>query len=77
MAAIGLVTAGNLRKPLKDGRPVRELGPRTSKVRRALWHRGIRKILRQKLDPNPQQPQYILREAGVGYRLRTEPPQIQ
>ena len=25
------------------------------------------KMLRQKLEPNPQQPQYIVTEAGVGY----------
>lgn len=28
------------------------------------------RYLRQKLEPNPQQPVYILTETGVGYRLR-------
>jgi two-component system KDP operon response regulator KdpE len=28
--------------------------------------------LRQKLEPDPAQPRYILTEPGVGYRLRTE-----
>ncbi len=29
------------------------------------------RALRQKLEPNPEQPQYILTETGVGYRLRS------
>lgn len=36
--------------------------------------RGLRtyiKMLRQKLEPDPRQPRYLLTEAGVGYRLRT------
>jgi two-component system KDP operon response regulator KdpE len=28
--------------------------------------------LRQKIEPDPAQPRYLLTEAGVGYRLRTE-----
>ena len=28
--------------------------------------------LRQKLEPNPERPRYILTETGVGYRLRTQ-----
>jgi len=35
--------------------------------------RGLRsyvKMLRQKLEPDPRQPRYLLTEAGVGYRLR-------
>jgi two-component system KDP operon response regulator KdpE len=28
--------------------------------------------LRQKLEPDPEQPRYILTETGIGYRLRTD-----
>jgi two-component system KDP operon response regulator KdpE len=28
--------------------------------------------LRQKLEPDPTQPRYLLTEPGVGYRLRVE-----
>jgi two-component system KDP operon response regulator KdpE len=28
--------------------------------------------LRQKIEPNPSQPRYIVTEAGLGYRLRTD-----
>ena len=37
--------------------------------------RGLRscvKQLRQKIEPNPRQPRYVLTEAGVGYRLQLE-----
>jgi two-component system, OmpR family, KDP operon response regulator KdpE len=27
--------------------------------------------LRQKIEPDPEQPRYILSETGIGYRLRT------
>jgi two-component system KDP operon response regulator KdpE len=43
--------------------------------------RGLRsyiKTLRQKLEPDPGQPRYLITEAGIGYRLRTdEPPPAQ
>lgn len=32
-------------------------------IRRYIWH------LRRKIEPNPDQPQYILTEHGVGYKL--------
>jgi two-component system, OmpR family, KDP operon response regulator KdpE len=28
--------------------------------------------LRAKLEPDPRQPQYLLTETGLGYRLRTD-----
>jgi two-component system KDP operon response regulator KdpE len=37
--------------------------------------RGLRsyiKMLRQKLEPDPRQPRYLITEAGVGYRLQTD-----
>jgi two-component system KDP operon response regulator KdpE len=37
--------------------------------------RGLRscvKQLRQKIEPNPRQPRFVLTEAGVGYRLQLE-----
>ena len=37
--------------------------------------RGLRsyiKMIRQKLEPDPRQPRYLLTEAGVGYRLRID-----
>ncbi|MPR10890.1 response regulator transcription factor [Microvirga tunisiensis] len=30
------------------------------------------RTLRQKLEPDPEQPRYILTETGIGYRLRTD-----
>jgi two-component system KDP operon response regulator KdpE len=41
---------------------------------RATDTRGLRsyiKLLRQKLEPDPGRPRYLLTEAGVGYRLNT------
>jgi two-component system KDP operon response regulator KdpE len=37
--------------------------------------RGLRsyiKMLRQKLEPDPRQPRFLITEAGIGYRLRTD-----
>ncbi len=37
--------------------------------------RGLRsyiKMLRQKLEPDPRQPRFLLTEAGLGYRLRVD-----
>jgi two-component system KDP operon response regulator KdpE len=37
--------------------------------------RGLRsyiKMLRQKLEPDPRQPRYLITEAGVGYRLQID-----
>ncbi len=37
--------------------------------------RGLRsqiKLLRQKLEPDPSQPRYLVTEAGLGYRLRLD-----
>jgi len=37
--------------------------------------RGLRsyiRMLRQKLEPDPRQPRYLLTEAGVGYRLKVD-----
>ncbi|MBS0393413.1 MAG: response regulator [Proteobacteria bacterium] len=39
--------------------------------------RGLRtyvRLLRQKIEPNPDHPTFIVTEAGVGYRLRLEDP---
>jgi two-component system KDP operon response regulator KdpE len=30
------------------------------------------KNLRQKLEPDPRRPQYLVTEAGLGYRLRVD-----
>jgi two-component system, OmpR family, KDP operon response regulator KdpE len=37
--------------------------------------RACLKNLRQKLEPNPSRPRFIVTEAGLGYRLRTSEPQ--
>ena len=37
--------------------------------------RGLRtyiKMLRQKLEPDPRQPRYLITEAGIGYRLYSD-----
>ncbi len=37
--------------------------------------RGLRsyiKMLRQKLEPDPRQPRYLITEAGIGYRLHSD-----
>ena len=42
--------------------------------------RGLRtyiKMLRQKLEPDPRQPRYLLTEAGVGYRLQVDDEHVQ
>jgi two-component system KDP operon response regulator KdpE len=39
--------------------------------------RGLRayvKMLRQKIEPDPRQPRYLLTEAGIGYRLLVDDP---
>jgi two-component system KDP operon response regulator KdpE len=39
--------------------------------------RGLRsyiKQLRQKMEPDPRQPRFLLTEAGVGYRLNVDDP---
>jgi two-component system, OmpR family, KDP operon response regulator KdpE len=36
--------------------------------------RACMKNLRAKLEPDPRRPRFLLTEAGLGYRLRTEPP---
>jgi two-component system KDP operon response regulator KdpE len=33
------------------------------------------RYLRQKLEPDPSQPRYIVTEHGIGYRFETQPPQ--
>ena len=35
--------------------------------------RVVIRSLRQKLEPDPPRPRYLITESGVGYRLRTEP----
>ena len=35
--------------------------------------RVVIRSLRQKLEPEPPRPRYLITESGVGYRLRTEP----
>lgn len=50
-------------------RPLGEvLGPGRFDDTRAL--RVCLKNLRQKLEPDPSRPRYIVTEAGLGYRLR-------
>jgi two-component system KDP operon response regulator KdpE len=42
--------------------------------------RGLRsyvKTLRQKLEPDPGRPRYLITEAGVGYRLCPDEPRPQ
>jgi len=37
--------------------------------------RGLRsyiKTIRQKIEPNPGQPRFLMTETGVGYRLRSD-----
>jgi two-component system, OmpR family, KDP operon response regulator KdpE len=37
--------------------------------------RGLRsyvKMIRQKIEPNPGRPRYLMTETGVGYRLRPD-----
>jgi two-component system KDP operon response regulator KdpE len=39
--------------------------------------RGLRayvKMLRQKIEPDPKQPRYLITEAGIGYRLHVDDP---
>jgi two-component system KDP operon response regulator KdpE len=45
-------------------------GPNRPKDTRNL--RGCIANLRAKLEPDPKRPRYLLTEAGIGYRLRTE-----
>jgi len=54
-----------------QGQLVREVwGPDRLDDTRSL--RVCIKNLRQKLEPDPRQPQYLLTETGVGYRLRSD-----
>jgi two-component system KDP operon response regulator KdpE len=42
--------------------------------------RGLRsyiKFLRQKLEPDPSRPRYLVTEAGLGYRLRLDEPAVE
>jgi two-component system, OmpR family, KDP operon response regulator KdpE len=42
--------------------------------------RGLRsyiKFLRQKLEPDPGRPRYLVTEAGLGYRLRLDDPTVE
>jgi two-component system KDP operon response regulator KdpE len=42
--------------------------------------RGLRsyiKFLRQKLEPDPSRPRYLVTEPGVGYRLRLDDPTVE
>ena len=36
------------------------------------WAALLYQDLRQKLEPDPRQPRYLLTEAGVGYRLQAD-----
>jgi len=53
---------------------IREVwGPeRTSDTRNL---RVVVRSLRQKLEPDPPRPRYLLTESGVGYRMRVDPPE--
>ena len=52
---------------------IREVwGP--ERVRDARGLRSYMKFLRQKLEPDPSRPRYLVTEAGLGYRLRLDDP---
>jgi two-component system, OmpR family, KDP operon response regulator KdpE len=33
--------------------------------------RSLVRLLRQKIEPNPAQPKFLITESGIGYRLET------